>query len=484
MAEAQSNHAGPRAVQCAGSATGGPEPCPTLRARRRRTGILGPMRPLALLLVPLLAPLFTGACSPAEERAPDSGSAPVLVLAVDGFEWNVILPLLRAGEMPHLEELMERGTFGQLSTMMPNKSPRLWTTIATGKPPSEHGILDFLKPTEEPGSGAQHFTSRDRRTKAFWNVLSDAGVSNDTIGWWVTYPVEEVLGTMVAQTNTTQSYGIKKGHLEAGLPHQVWPPEFEARVFAALGESHDSVEARMEEIFGTRPEDLRPRLKKLWKQCEWTFRADSTYAAVLRARLAEGPPARVTSIFMGGTDVVGHRFWPAFEPETADPRPDPEEVAAFRHVIPAYYRYADKVIGELTSLYPADTTVIVIADHGMRAGGHGGEDAGVFLAAGPGIRDAPPFDPQTLDKATLPMLGRLADFCPTLLSLVDVPFGEDMLGRPIEALFTPEFQTAHPARSVPTHDDAEWLSTRGEEFEFEDAERVEQLRELGYLGDE
>lgn len=438
----------------------------------------------------LAAALLAGTCSPPgdEPTEPrlDTASAPahVLVFAIDGFEWSVILPLLRAGEMPNLEALMQRGTYGQLSTMTPNKSPRLWTTIATGKAPSAHGILDFVKESDGPDDEVQHFTSRDRLTKAFWNVLSDAGLSNDTIGWWVTYPVEEVLGTMVSQTNTSQSFGILKGQLEEGLPHQVWPPEFEPRVFEALTASHAEVEQRMVEIFGMRPEGLRPKLKKLWKRCEWTFRADTTYAAVLRARLEEGPPARVTSIFMGGTDVVGHRFWPAYEPASMTPAPDPEEVEAFAHVIPTYYKFADRAIGELSALFPADTTVLVIADHGMRAGEHTGDDPGVFLAAGPGIRDAGEFDPARLAVHELPTLGRLADFCPTLLALVDLPYGEDMLGRPIEELFTPAFRAAHPARSVATHDDEAWLATRGEEFEFEDAERVQQLRELGYIDDD
>ncbi len=40
---------------------------------------------------------------------------------------------------------MEHGTYGQLGTMEPNQSPHLWTTIATGKPPAEHGIIGFVK---------------------------------------------------------------------------------------------------------------------------------------------------------------------------------------------------------------------------------------------------------------------------------------------------------------------------------------------------
>jgi len=452
------------------------------------------MRPLVGL--PVLVLLSCGACGrQAPSAAPDGAAAssvrpvppgpPVLVFAVDGFEWEVILPLLREGELPHLAQLVERGTAGRLATMMPNKSPRLWTTIATGKPPAEHGILDFLK---EPAAGdrhARHYTSLDRRTKAFWNVLTDAGIPSDTIGWWVTYPAEEVLGTMVSQTNTKRSFGIKKGHLEADLPGQVWPPEREPSVFAAMARSEQRLPELTDEIFGLRAEDLAPNLRRPWRQCEWIFRADSTYATVLRALLDRGAPARVTTLFVGGTDVVGHRFWSAYRPETADPSPTAEEIAAFGRVVPDYYRYVDRVIGEFVGRFPQSTTVIVVADHGMRAGGHGGDDAGVFIAAGTGIRSGKVRDASTLQERDLPELGTLPDFCPTLLTLVGLPYGEDMAGRPIEALFTPQFLAAHPPTSVPTHDDAAWLESRGqEEFVLEDDERVEQLRELGYLGDE
>jgi hypothetical protein len=115
----------------------------------------------------------------------------------------------------------------------------------------------------------------------------------------------------------------------------------------------------------------------------------------------------------------------------------------------------------------------------MRLGEHLQAEPGAFLAAGPGIR-ASDADPSVVRREELVELGRLADFCPTLLALVGVPYGEDMLGRPMAALFDPPFELGH----VPTHDDPAWLESRQTGVELEDAQRVEQLRQLGYLGDE
>ena len=75
----------------------------------------------------LLAVLCLCGCGASERPAP------VLVVGVDGFEWDVALPLLASGRMPHLAGLMQRGAYGLLETSQPTFSPILWTTIATGK---------------------------------------------------------------------------------------------------------------------------------------------------------------------------------------------------------------------------------------------------------------------------------------------------------------------------------------------------------------
>jgi predicted AlkP superfamily pyrophosphatase or phosphodiesterase len=75
--------------------------------------------------------------------------AKVLVVGIDGAEWAVIDRLRAAGRMPALDALVARGTRGRLGTLRPTLSPALWTTVATGVPPAEHGIADFVLPRPE-----------------------------------------------------------------------------------------------------------------------------------------------------------------------------------------------------------------------------------------------------------------------------------------------------------------------------------------------
>ena len=41
-------------------------------------------------------------------------------------------------------------------------------------------------------------TSRMRKVKALWNILSDAGRRVDVVGWWATWPPENVNGSIVS----------------------------------------------------------------------------------------------------------------------------------------------------------------------------------------------------------------------------------------------------------------------------------------------
>src|SRR5215475_11872176 len=85
----------------------------------------------------------------------------VIVLGLDGME-------------PSVRRLRDGGASGLLRSQKPLLSPIIWTTIATGKPPDAHGIGHFV--ATNPQTGKQlPVTSRMRKVKALWNVLSDAG---------------------------------------------------------------------------------------------------------------------------------------------------------------------------------------------------------------------------------------------------------------------------------------------------------------------
>src|SRR5262245_13441171 len=98
----------------------------------------------------------------------------VLLVGWDAADWQVILPLVRAGQMPAVQRLLEQGVRGNLTTLAPILSPLLWTTIATGKRADKHGILGFVEPDPVAG-GIRPVSSTSRKCKAIWNILTQEG---------------------------------------------------------------------------------------------------------------------------------------------------------------------------------------------------------------------------------------------------------------------------------------------------------------------
>jgi len=448
-----------------------------------------------------------GAAGSASDRpVADDGRPHILVIGVDGLEWNVVLPLIRAGRMPNLEKLMERGSFGKLRTLAPTKSPVIWTTIATGFGPEGHGILDFMR----PGAGGKKvlYTSRDRKTKALWNILTDAGRTMDVIGWWNTFPTEAINGVMVSQANSMEQIRkrrlLKPGGMVRGVEGQVYPPSRQAEMWGIVEEVDRELPSVLRGIFGDTGE-VQSRLNRAnWEASKWSVRADESYRRIALKLASERPLPDCFAVYFGMTDVVGHRFWRFQEPDVFAYPPTADAIKKFGHVIKDSYAWADKSIGELVARFPPETTVFVMSDHGMHAynrssrfvpgaygkvevesGAHKDAPPGLLVVAGPQIRKTDLGRPVTaLRKEDLSEIASVDDITPTILAMMDIPLGRDMDGRVLEHLFRPDFAERLKVKYVATHNTPQWLASRGIKPQATPGadERIEQLRSLGYLG--
>ena len=460
-----------------------------------------PPRLLGLALA--AAAVLVMACSGGGRKAPAAGdTAPIMLFAIDGMEWSVMKPLIDAGRMPAIAGLMERGTYGYLESMTPTFSPAIWTSIATGKSPDKHGIPHFVYRVGPGPDDYRFYTSGHRKTKAFWNILSDYGDSADVIGWWMTYPAEHINGVIVAQTNTTgviehSENALWKGTLLPGVEDQVYPPELNGEVMEMLAQADRSMDSLVTVIFGGVPRAQTEFTKLIWDQSLWAFRADAVYTRIAERLLDEKRPFDVFALYLSGPDVAGHRFWQYAHPEDFWHPPTRDEIDAFGHVIDDYYVHVDRVIADVLARIPEGTNVFVVSDHGMHvvnpdrefkaddepgfrlSGNHLDAPPGVFVAAGPDI--AKPAAAPVLDP--LRPIGRAYDILPTLLVLKGIPVGEDFDGAPMLNVIDPAFITRVPVRTVKTHDDRAWEQARELRMKeaADQAERLEQLKSLGYI---
>lgn len=440
--------------------------------------------------------VICAACSSANAPT-DEPHHPVVLIGVDGMEWRVIGEMVEDGELPVLTRLMKEGVFGKLQTMRPTWSPVIWTTVATGKRPPKHGIRGFTK--EEDGK-QRLFSNRDRKTKALWNIFSDLGQTVHSVGWWMTFPAEDVNGTMVAQTNTLAQLnsGTWKGSIVRGLPGQVTPASFQDTVMEIAAEVQDDLPELAKATYGEFQHPLSEAASDTWENGLWALRADMIYLRVAERLLQTGGrPFDLLMIYFGGPDVVGHRFWRYSYPEEFDDPPTAEEQEDLSRVIRDTYTYVDQGIGQILDRVEGEPTVLIVSDHGMHAanrkknfperrelfsGGHVNAPPGVLIASGKYIRSGGS-DPSEVKVGELPELGRVLDLTATVLALKELPIGRDMDGEILESVLEKDFLENHPPTFVETHDRSEWLDSRPEELLSEDAERerLEQLRALGYI---
>lgn len=107
----------------------------------------------------------------------------VVLIGLDGADWNVMAPLLERGELPHLSRLIRDRAGAPCTSYMPTMSPQVWTTIVTGKNVAEHGVDWFaVRLEDESVKGDMEtektlilITSRHRKVPALWDILGQAG---------------------------------------------------------------------------------------------------------------------------------------------------------------------------------------------------------------------------------------------------------------------------------------------------------------------
>jgi arylsulfatase A-like enzyme len=392
------------------------------------------------------------ACGPGAADAAGSGaaSAPraasrVLVVGMDGLEWSVLRPLLAAGKCPNMAALMRRGSFGRLSTLSLTLSPVVWTTIATGRMPKEHGILNFLDAQKRV------FTSSQRRVRALWNIADQHGLSTNMFGWFITWPAEPIKGLVVSGSSSSALNDANwKPALVPSVEGQVWPAERTEEVMALAAQAgsqpHIAAIAR-EKVYGALPEGLLDAEQQtVQQQTLWSIAADETYFELARQYIKQSP-ADLNLVYFGGTDVVSHRYWRQFRPEGYQWSNGAEADAALAHVIPNYYEWVDSMLGELVAAAGPDATVFVLSDHGFHAvaqdkpdplhmtGHHMDAPPGVLIAAGPGIVVQGEYD-RFVQSGSLASLGSVLDVTPTVLALLGIPGSREMEGRAYRPMLT------------------------------------------------
>ncbi len=363
----------------------------------------------------------------------------VLLLGWDAADWKIIQPLLDAGLMPNLERMISAGVMGKLLSLQPMYSPMLWNSIATGKRADKHGVHGFIEP--DPLGGVRPVTSTSRRCKALWNILTQAGLHAHVLGWFASHPAEPINGICV--TNQFGSArGIAPGAPWPLPPETVHPPRLtETFMELRVHPSSLAVEDFLPFIPEARSID-QTKDSRLGIAAHMLSECASMHAAA--TWVMENEPWDFIAICDTSIDHICHQFMHYHPPRMAHiPEADFE---LYKKVVDGIYCFHDMLLGRLLELAGEDTTVILCSDHGYysdnlrplltpaEAAGPAvwHRPYGILAMKGPGIRaDEWIFGPPTL-----------LDITPTVLSILGLPIGADMDGKPLMEAFEKRFEVA------------------------------------------
>ena len=267
----------------------------------------------------------------------------LIVLGLDGMPLDLVLSLMETDTMPNLKGLFQRGTYGNLRSVMPPITPAAWTSFQTGQYPFRHGIIDFLM--FNPWEHEYSFTNSTHiEGQTLWNILHHAGKKQIVVNVPLTYPPEEIDGIIIPGFDTPAIEQGDSGHPEGVLS------EIEQNTgvyrFLSLAKSirlyrQAGLKVLSDELLEVTRSQVEA-VKYLMKTYPWDF----------------------LMYHFQVTDILQHSAWDLIDPESKTYAQKKESDKA---IIRNFYLSIDAMVGEILEQCGTNSTVCLLSDHGFAA---------------------------------------------------------------------------------------------------------------------
>jgi predicted AlkP superfamily phosphohydrolase/phosphomutase len=279
----------------------------------------------------------------------------VVVIGVNGMEWDILRPLLVQGKLPNLAKVIQKGAYGKLRTVSAPNCPRVYSTMFTSTRPDEHGVTGFIV-------GGITANTNMLKQEPIWSVLSTSGVTVGMANVPATFPVMPVNGYMISGMLTRGKNcedGVlcapKLSEVEGG--DAVYPAALKAELLKNVGDYYIDCE-RMpaaEDLKGHEAEVIAAWLKRVDVIREQQTR--------LFDYLMTSHPTDFTWFVQSCEDRTGHWLYP-IAPYNAGYNPKINSVAP--DAFPNQYLGFDKVLGSILKHVDENTYLFIVSDHGIK----------------------------------------------------------------------------------------------------------------------
>lgn len=208
----------------------------------------------------------------------------------------------------------------------------------TGKNPGRHGIYNFQKLDPQTYEFSTIRTHRHRE-KTLWQLLSEQGKRSIMLDVPFTYPPRPFNGLMITGYGTPRTPDTVFTH-PPDL-REVLPPQLHDEIHVALPENRFDRSQRFIDEWAEVMAGRRDLFRHLISQEPWDF----------------------FMLVFSITDNMAHVFWTYADP--AHPNYHRSEAERFREAFYHSYEQCDQLLGELIDKAGAETTALVISDHGF-----------------------------------------------------------------------------------------------------------------------
>jgi tetratricopeptide (TPR) repeat protein/predicted AlkP superfamily phosphohydrolase/phosphomutase len=409
----------------------------------------------------------------------------VFVLGLDGYDWLMVERVLETHSLENIQMIRREGAWGNLRSMEPLVSPLIWTTMVTGVTPDVHGITDFLVRDEDTGEDVPVMSSM-RRVPALWNITSlFDGLTCGFIGWFASFPAEEVEGFVVSDRFAYHMFdpGWKHGEGRGPGTGQTYPPGLYAEI--------ESLKVRPEDVKGELGSYVAGQIGSLQAEFDpsdvesnlrLVISAYKTYERVMEHLYTARRPD-LFGIYFEFTDSVGHLLMRYMKPAMAGVSTEDEE--RYGQGMGATYHEADRIIGDVLAMIDESTVLVIVSDHGFKSGdmrplsdsrmGFGqaiewhrinGSIAlyGGIVRQGYELKDA-----------------SVKDIAPTILYLLGLPVDRKMVGKVLLDAFDESWVRDHPVTYTSVYDSLIVRDEYGTRSSPADKALKDKLVSLGYV---
>ncbi len=271
-------------------------------------------RTILSVLVALSLGLLLAGCGPEP-----ASRGHVVLIGLDGASWNLLDPMVKAGELPHFKTLMDRGVSAELASVPPFLSPPVWTSIATSRMPEDHGVFFF-------------YSNRHAiKVPTVWDRLAAGGLRVGLYDYLVTWPPRRF---------PHGGFSVP-GWLRRD--ESVWPPDLFQRIRLPRYAYAVVNLGGPEEIIANSERELRDK-PRTWNRLWDKLRPD------------------VGAVTFYAMDVLSHRYWHTLADDGS-----PRQGTSGSDILPRTARGIDRAIGEIVANLAPGDTVLVVSDHGFQA---------------------------------------------------------------------------------------------------------------------